>query len=459
MDKTYSRINWQNEPSTATPINEVNLNRMDYSINEIDDRVVQLDNTKAKQSDLLLSIKDVTYNTNTGVFVFTWQNGTSLQVDLNIEKIPVSFSMSPEGIIKMVTTDGTEYTCDVAALIKTYIFEDSNQIDFTETTQEGGSTRVTAIIKQGSITEDLLDPTVLAGIASAKTYAQQAGQKATEAQSWAIGGTGTRAGEDTDNAKYYAQQAQGASFQQSNWNETNPTQSAFIINKPFQTIGNGLSVDEQGNLNATAQPISSLSDIGDVEITEPENKQGLIYKDGKWVNEDIEGGGGDANVWSGTHEEFEQIKSTLKDGTIVNFTDDYDANICQRVEDCLANTNPNNVAGANVIKEVQAEIDEVSGNLAQLIVTEVFAYSKSMSASANTRADRYVINVAKDGYNPISAIVSEADNSDIFNYIVDIGDSTDKGNRNKVCLRVYSVKNTSTTNAKCNILVTYAKNI
>ena len=35
-------------------------------------------------------------------------------------------------------------------------------------------------------------------------------EAATEARSWAIGGTGTRSGEDTDNAKYYAEQA-GAS--------------------------------------------------------------------------------------------------------------------------------------------------------------------------------------------------------------------------------------------------------
>ena len=44
---------------------------------------------------------------------------------------------------------------------------------------------------------------------NASQSAAVAGNKATEAQSWAIGGTGTRAGEDTNNAKYYSDQAIG----------------------------------------------------------------------------------------------------------------------------------------------------------------------------------------------------------------------------------------------------------
>lgn len=42
MNKVYDRINWENTPSIATPINESNLNKMDYAIDEIDKRVVEL---------------------------------------------------------------------------------------------------------------------------------------------------------------------------------------------------------------------------------------------------------------------------------------------------------------------------------------------------------------------------------------------------------------------------------
>lgn len=42
MNKVYTRINWENSPSTNTAISEANLNKMDMAINEIDNRVVKL---------------------------------------------------------------------------------------------------------------------------------------------------------------------------------------------------------------------------------------------------------------------------------------------------------------------------------------------------------------------------------------------------------------------------------
>ena len=40
--KLYSRINWKNRPSRNTPINETNLGKIDYALDEIDDRVISL---------------------------------------------------------------------------------------------------------------------------------------------------------------------------------------------------------------------------------------------------------------------------------------------------------------------------------------------------------------------------------------------------------------------------------
>lgn len=42
MQKVYQRINWENDPSTNTPINEDNLNKMDYALYELDKRVLTL---------------------------------------------------------------------------------------------------------------------------------------------------------------------------------------------------------------------------------------------------------------------------------------------------------------------------------------------------------------------------------------------------------------------------------
>ena len=47
-------------------------------------------------------------------------------------------------------------------------------------------------------------------VAQAAGSAAEAAGSATNAQSWAVGGTGTRSGEDTNNAKYWAEQAAGA---------------------------------------------------------------------------------------------------------------------------------------------------------------------------------------------------------------------------------------------------------
>lgn len=42
MQKIYSRIDWENEPSKNTPLNEDNLNKMDYAIDKLDDRIIAL---------------------------------------------------------------------------------------------------------------------------------------------------------------------------------------------------------------------------------------------------------------------------------------------------------------------------------------------------------------------------------------------------------------------------------
>ena len=220
--KTYSRINWENEPSVATPINETNLNRMDYSLDAVDTECQTLDTTKANQSDLLLCVKEITYDSTTGQFVFTWQNGSTFTVDLNIEKIPVSFSMDANGVITMTTEDGTTYTADVGSLIKTYSFVDSSQIDFTVTVDaQTGNKSVTAEIKDGSITESKLQPNFLADCKTEVTKAQNAAsaaeQSEEDSEAWAVGergGVPVGPGDPTyhNNSKYWSQQANPTSL-------------------------------------------------------------------------------------------------------------------------------------------------------------------------------------------------------------------------------------------------------
>lgn len=59
-----------------------------------------------------------------------------------------------------------------------------------------------------------------AQVAQVLANAQAAAASATLAESWAVGGTGTRPGEDTNNAEYWAQQAQSIANGQLGWFET-----------------------------------------------------------------------------------------------------------------------------------------------------------------------------------------------------------------------------------------------
>lgn len=60
----------------------------------------------------------------------------------------------------------------------------------------------------------------ITAIQQAPTSAAAAASSATLSESWAVGGTGSREGEDTNNAKYYAEQAQSVSQGQLGWYAT-----------------------------------------------------------------------------------------------------------------------------------------------------------------------------------------------------------------------------------------------
>lgn len=201
---------WENYPSIETPIIAEQLNRIETSVDVIDDRVVAFDLTKANATDLAQTVKNITYNTETGVWVYTWWNGSTLTVDQNIEKIPVSFSMSPQGVITMTTTDGTTYTCDIATLIKTYTFLNSQTIAATDTVDESGNHQITLNVIDGSITESKLQPNFLADCRAAKNAAETAQQNS---EAWAVGTkNGVPVGIDDDQyenyAKFYAENSE-----------------------------------------------------------------------------------------------------------------------------------------------------------------------------------------------------------------------------------------------------------
>lgn len=229
MNKAHIDINWENYPSDETPVNERNLNKMDRSIDIIDDRVITLDTTKATKAEVATLVADVTFEESTGIITVTKKNGSVITIDTQLEKIAVNFSYNAETQqIILTLIDGTKQYIDLAALITQYEFLDSDTVAFSI----DSAGKVSAIVKEASIQEKHLRPDYLADIKveAAKAQASQsaaaksesnakasetaaaasesnAAASATKAQSYATGGTNSRTGEDTDNAKYYSQQS------------------------------------------------------------------------------------------------------------------------------------------------------------------------------------------------------------------------------------------------------------
>lgn len=233
--KIFNRINWLNRPSTNTPLNATNLNAGDSAIDKLDDRIITLDTVKADMQVVNGMVSDVSLNSNTGVITVTYKNGSHVDYDTNLEKIAVNFSYDYVNQRLVLTlSDGSKQYVDMSALITQYEFEDSATIAFSINDKTGA---ISAFIKNGSITDAMLETGYLAKITeqsakatnmanSATTSSNSAYDNAKLSQSYAIGGSGVRDGENTDNAKYYSEQASKSAIASANSASTASTKAS-----------------------------------------------------------------------------------------------------------------------------------------------------------------------------------------------------------------------------------------
>lgn len=184
MNKLYTRIEWENFPSEKTALNESNLNRMDLALDNMDNRVIEMDSTKVNVEVANTLIKNWTMDEATGVITVEKLNGEKIIFDLNIEKIPVDFKLSEDGILTMTTDDGTQFTANIGAMIPILTFGDSGTI-VVSVEGTGVNKTYSFSIKSGSVTEDKLQPNFLADVktevAKAQTSQTAAAQSASEA--------------------------------------------------------------------------------------------------------------------------------------------------------------------------------------------------------------------------------------------------------------------------------------
>lgn len=251
MQKIYSRINWENFPSEKTAVNESNLNKMDLAIDNLDDRVVAMDASKVDLTRANELVEEILWDESNGTLTVVKMNGARAVIDTKLEKLAVNFTYDPQTQQLVITLDdGTVQNVDLSSLITEYEFLDSDTIAF-----EIVDGKVKAIVKNGSITEDHLSPDYLGEIRTQVGRAEMSAKSADAseksavsssalAKSYAVGGTGTRDGEDTDNARYYMEQAKAVSAV-----DIATTEKAGIVKPDGTTI----TIDEDGTLHGVAK--------------------------------------------------------------------------------------------------------------------------------------------------------------------------------------------------------------
>ena len=212
MQKSYTRINWENYPSENTPLNETNLNRIDYATNEIDNRVIELDTSKANATELSRLIKNIGVDEQTGVITITYYNNTTSTIQTTLNKIAINFAYDFNTQRLLLTlNDGTVVPVSLADLIQINEFDDTSTVDFTVT-----NGRVSAIVPLGSIGDEHLRTDYLADIrvaeANAAASETNSDARALDSEAWAVGQRDGANVLDTDltynnNSKYYSQVA------------------------------------------------------------------------------------------------------------------------------------------------------------------------------------------------------------------------------------------------------------
>lgn len=238
MQKIYSRIIWENLPSEKTAVNESNLNRMDLAIDNLDDRVVAMDASKVDLTKANELVKEILWDESKGTLTIVKMNGSKAAIDTKLEKLAVNFKYDPQTQQLIITLDdGTVQNVDLSSLITEYEFLESDTIAFEIT--DG---KVKAIVKNGSITEDKLQPNFLSDVkvevakAQASATAADASEKESTAQANLSKAYADKAKEYSDNIDKKAQLA------------------TFDVNEDGELIytdntADVFTVDNDGNLN------------------------------------------------------------------------------------------------------------------------------------------------------------------------------------------------------------------
>lgn len=200
----YSIVGWVNYPDKSTPVGKTNLRHMDNGILQCAQYILGLSQDKLEVSDAAKFITGWEVDTSTWIVTVTHKDGTVETVDFPIEMMPTKLDLDEDDNLVLVQQDGTTKKIS----FQRFVYNVSNTA--TIAMQLDGTT-ISASVVDGSITAAKLEPTLQKTLRQYMLDAQAAAQEAEAYNklsiSYAVGGTGSRTGEDTDNSKYYSEKA------------------------------------------------------------------------------------------------------------------------------------------------------------------------------------------------------------------------------------------------------------
>lgn len=143
-----------------TEVSETTVEGLQALIQALTSRVDTLETSVSTIQDAYL--KSVTYDSGTGIFTFTKQDGSTEQFDLAIEKVVTNFEYDPDTESLVLTlADGTTQSIPLTAFIKEYTTESNAtqvQLNISETNE------ISASLVDGGITGSKLDASLLSKI-------------------------------------------------------------------------------------------------------------------------------------------------------------------------------------------------------------------------------------------------------------------------------------------------------
>lgn len=97
MQKAYDweENYWENKPSTKTPVNKTNLDKLSNATRTIDERVITLDLTKLSKIEANGMITGITLNQDTGDITITYYSGASSVLHTLMAQIAINFGYDP----------------------------------------------------------------------------------------------------------------------------------------------------------------------------------------------------------------------------------------------------------------------------------------------------------------------------------------------------------------------------